>query len=458
MKNGDKILSEIIDFGMDGEGVAKVDGMPIFIPLAVKGDLAKVQIVHLKKDYGFGKLIKVVRPSELRATPICPVFGLCGGCDIQHISAQAQLDFKKEKIENCFRKAKLDIDVDDVVFGERFHYRNKLQIPFGEANGRVVCGFYKKSSHEIVPIQQCFLQGEWSTKLISIVTAWANGDCGNRKISAYNEASESGILRHMVARYIDGFLCLTLVINADSLPEKDALCALLSSEFEYNLYISINKKNTNVIFGTQTKKVFGQDKTFEIDGIRQKISPLSFLQVNDEIKKFLYDRAVDYLKDCDVVFDIYSGAGSLSAQIAKASKSKQKPCVYGIEIVTEATQNADDLMKQNMLSEKVQNINGDAVTALPQLLQDGLNNVNSTAKLLFGAVIDPPRKGCEDAVIQTLLQSGIERLVYISCNPATLARDLEKLSAAYTVLSATPYDMFPQTSHLETLVCLTRKP
>lgn len=448
MKNGDKILSEIVGFGMDGEGVAKVDGMPIFIPMAVKGDLAKVQIVHLKKDYGFGKLIKVVRASELRAKPICPVFGLCGGCDVQHISAQAQLDFKKEKIENCFRKAKLEIAVDDVVFGETFHYRNKLQIPFGEENGRVVCGFYKKNSHEIVPIQQCFLQGEWSTKLISIVTAWANGDCGNRKISAYNETSESGILRHMVARFVDGFLCLTLVINADSLPEKDALCALLSSEFEYNLYISINKKNTNVIFGTQTKRVFGQYKTFEIDGIRQKISPLSFLQVNDEIKKVLYDKAVGYLKDCDVVFDIYSGAGSLTAQIAKASKSKQKPCVYGIETVPEATQNADDLMNQNMLSEKVKNINGDAAIELPKLFQEGLNKENFTTQLYFGAIIDPPRKGCEDAVIQTLLQSGIDRIVYISCNPATLARDLEKLSAVYTVLSATPYDMFPQTSQV----------
>ena len=457
MKTGDKLLCDIIDFGMDGEGVAKIDGIPIFVPLAVKGDLAKIQIIHLKKDYGFGKLIKVVKPSELRVEPICPVFGICGGCDIQHISQQAQTDFKRDKVVNCFRKSKLDVSVDEVITGNPLYYRNKLQIPFGEKEGRIVCGFFKKNSHEIVPIEKCFLQGEWTTRLISIVTAWANGDCKNKKISAYNEASGKGVLRHMVARFNDGFLSLTLVINADSLPEKDALCALLSAEFEFNLHVSINKKNTNVIFGDQTKKIFGQEKVYDIDGILQQISPVSFLQVNDEIKSLLYGKTVSNLMNADIVFDIYSGAGSLSAQIAKASFSRCNPCVYGIEIVPEATQNANDLMAQNLLSNKVKNINGDATTELPKLVETLVKNGILTDKMSLGAVIDPPRKGCDDGVIQALIKSGIDKIVYISCNPATLARDLAKLSSAYNIISATPYDMFPQTSHIETLVCLARK-
>lgn len=455
MKNGDKLLVEIIDLGMNGEGVAKVEGVPVFIPHAVTGDLCKIRVTGVKKDYAFGEVVKVVRPSELRVEPLCPYFADCGGCDIQHINQDAQAAFKHAQVENCLKKVGLTPAVDNVICGRPFEYRNKLQLPFGVVDGKVVLGFYKKASHDVVPMTKCILHGDWAEKLIAIVSEWAN----LHKVSVYDEKKGRGVLRHLVARYIDGFLTVTVVICQESLPYVGSLVSALGKTFEFSLYVNKNLRNTNVILGDSTVRLFGNDKLFKIGGIKQQISPLSFLQVNDEIRDLIYARAVAELSAADIVYDVFSGAGALSAMLASSMNSAYLPCVYGLEIVPEAVADANNLMQLNNLGKKVENRCCDATLELPKLAEEVYNKYNLKGKTPNTAILlDPPRKGCEKEVLDAILAGDSKKVVYISCNPATLARDLKHLTAKYDIVSVTPYDMFPQTRHLETLVCLTRKP
>ncbi|MEG1791491.1 MAG: 23S rRNA (uracil(1939)-C(5))-methyltransferase RlmD [Clostridia bacterium] len=501
MNIGDNLIVEVVSLGMDGEGVAKVNGMVVFIPMAVIGDLAKIKIVHIKKNLAFAELIKVMRASELRVTPKCEYFGICGGCDLQHINAVEQSDFKREQVQNCLHKVGLNnVECAPVVCGEKFFYRNKLQLPIGEIDGKIVAGFYKKSSHEIVEINDCLLHGNWAKKIIKVLLEWANGKYGTSKLSAYSDITGKGLLRHLVVRFVDNFLCITLVINGDNLPNSEALISALKQLFDFNLYISINKRNTNVIFGDTIRLIYGQEKTLNIAGVNLPLSPLSFLQVNDEIRDKIYAETLLKLEGIDVVFDVYSGVGILSAMLANHIKSSYYPCVYGIEIVEDATRNANSLMQLNNLTKSVKNICGDAAAQLPLLTKnilemyncinkgeinnknniicDNLNknkldNLSIQNDILLSAnsnnyvhkipniavVLDPPRKGCDEAVLNAIIQSNsaISKIIYISCNPATLARDLTILAKSYDVEVVIPFDMFPQTKHVECMVLMSRK-
>lgn len=437
--------------------MARIDGLPVFVPFAAEGDLCKIKIEKVNKNYAFGRLVKIIRPSANRVEPQCGAYCVCGGCGLRHISFGAENAFKKKQLETTLRKAGITAQINDIVFGKSDGYRNKLQMPFSEKDGRIAVGFYKKSTHEVVPLERCPLHGGWAEKLIAAVTDWANGGDGRREKTVYCEQTGEGLLRHLVARYADGFLSVTIVINGTALPDSRVLYAELARQFECALYVCRNTAKTNVIMSGEVKLLHGKERALNIDGIFMEVSPLSFMQINDEIRAVLYRDVDKLLLKTDLLFDLYSGAGLLTAMLAKQINSAVRPCVYGVEIIKEATSDADMLMLSNGLSEKVKNICGDAAEILPDLVYQIVNNNKKTDKPSISVIVDPPRKGCDKKVLEAIISSKADRVIYISCNPATLARDLNILKITYEITSVTPYNMFPRTPHIETLCCLTLK-
>lgn len=454
MKITDTFLSEIIDTGMNGEGVCKVDGIPVFVPYAAKGDLCKIKINKVNKNYAAADLVKVVRPSNDRVGAPCAAYGDCGGCCLQHISFDAENAYKKQYLGSILRKSGITADVRDTVSVRPYHYRNKMQMPFFEIDGKVAVGFYKRGTHEGIPLCDCMLHGEWAEKLIKTVTDWANGRLNTAPKTAYDEFSGKGLLRHIVARFEDNFLSLTVVINGKSLPDGNALYGALEKQFDCALYMSENSRRTNVILGGEAKLLYGKEKELNIDGLRLSLSPMSFLQVNDEVRDLLYGGVCDEIKRADYIFDIYSGAGIMTAKLSKGLPDAK---VYGVEIVKEAVENANSLALANELDGRISNVCGDAAAVLPDLVKKVYDNNKNNDNLSVCVVLDPPRKGCDEKVLTAVVSSKADKVVYISCNPATLCRDLKLLESAYKIVSATPYNMFPRTSHVETLCCLTRK-
>jgi 23S rRNA (uracil1939-C5)-methyltransferase len=449
MKRGEEIELHIDDIGTDGEGIAHCDGCTVFLPFAAAGERVLARVNFVKKNLAFADLIRVIEPSADRVKPPCRYFTVCGGCDIQHLAPTAQAKFKRDKLINTLRKALGSNmpEVENTVSGNNsFYYRNKFQAPFG-FNGKVVLGFFQKNSHKVVPIESCMLHADWADRLMAAVLGWANS-CG---VSVYDEASGTGLLRHLAARYIGGRLFITLVINGDGVPRQESLILALRQKFpDFALYFSPNKKNTNVIFGDTAKLICGEEKAVTVNGLEMRLHPLSFLQVNDEVRENLYVRVLDSLAGSDVVIDAYSGAGILTALIAKRLENAR---VYGIEIVKEAVLDADRLMAENGLCDRVTNILGDAAVELPKLISKLSAQSNEP---VVSVVLDPPRKGCDSAVISALLDAKPHQIIYVSCNPATLARDLALLAPAYQITSITPLDMFPQTSHVECVVLMSR--
>ncbi len=555
MKQGDKLTLTICDYGNNGEGIAKHEGCVVFVPFAIKGETVLARIKYAKKNFANAELIKVTNPSPLRVKPPCNRFARCGGCDIMHIDYDEQTRLKQQALATTMRKNyKREVAIEQCVKSAKiFGYRNKISLPFGIVNGKAALGFFGEGTHKIVSVTKCFLHDEWAERLIAALLEYANGN----NISVYDEASHTGILRHAVARYIDGKISIVLVINADNLPNQDGLTALLDKQFDnYALYYSVNKNRNNVIMGDSAVLVCGEPLSVDIKGISCVIDPMSFLQVNDEIRDQIYSRIVEKVLNngSDALIDAYAGVGLLGAMIAKHGIS-----VYNIEIVKEAVEDADRLASRNGVLDLVTNICGDSAIELPRLIE-----VLSNTKPRITVVLDPPRKGCDAAVLNALIQSAsqirgnsaqdhgindnaiakdnatadnsdlardstvadnydashnsaivynsaiadnsstrdenaitdnntiahnsaaainstiaansavagninsaendaianinsIIDIVYISCNPATLSRDLAILSPYYTPVEITPYDMFPHTRHLETLVCIERK-
>lgn len=453
MKITDTFLSEIIDTGMNGEGVCKVDGIPVFVPYAAKGDLCKIKISKVNKNYAAADLVKIVRPSDDRVGAPCPAYGSCGGCCLQHISFDAENAYKKQYLSSILHKSGIDADVRDTVSVRPYHYRNKLQMPFFETDGQIAVGFYKRGTHDGIPLFDCMLHGEWAEKLIKTVTDWANGRLNTAPKTAYDELSGKGLLRHIVARFEDNFLSLTVVVNGKVLPDGNALYGALKKQFDCALYMSENTKKTNVILGGKAKLLFGKEKELNIDGLRLSLSPMSFLQVNDEIRDLLYGGVCDEIKRADYIFDIYSGAGIMTARLSRGLPGAK---VFGVEIVKEAVVNADNLATENGLDGRINNICGDAAAVLPDLVQKVIGGEKNSGKLSICVVLDPPRKGCDETVLNAVVTSQADKVIYVSCNPATLCRDLKILENTYRVVSATPYNMFPRTSHVETVVLMSR--
>ena len=454
MKKDDIIEVSIESIGMAGEGVARLDNLVIFIDGALLGEKIKAQVIEVKKSFARAKVIKVLGASSHRIKPLCPIFFRCGGCDMQHVDYEYSLQVKKTNIKNCIDRAcKIDSNVDDVVHGDKkFGYRNKEQIPIRKVNGKAMAGFYKQNSHIFVPFEKSVTEGLGDCPLhdsnmqlfVDKIVEFINKE----KISTYDEKSNTGLIRHLVIRRINEAFSICLVINGQKIPNDNKLIASLKTlNIPFNLYVSKNLKMTNVILGDELVCIYG-DNSIEGTalGIKFNVNPYSFLQINDEIRDLIYSRVcneVEKIPNANVA-DVYSGIGIMSNIVAKHANK-----VVGIEIVKEAVEDANKLAKVNGNS-NIKNICGDAAIELPKVVDEFKGN-NSVV------IIDPPRKGCDQKVLEAMLQAEPGKIIYISCNPATLARDLASLISKYNIESITPYDMFPQTKHVESIALLTKK-
>ncbi len=455
--------------GSNGEGVVRHEGITFFVPSCLPGEKVRFKVLKIKGNIGYGKLEEVLTPAEERVRPKCPVFSRCGGCCLQHLDYPAQLVHKATVVKETLRKiGGLTVNVPVAVRSDLpYGYRNKLQIPVGvDKDGNSVVGFYAEHSHRIVPISACAIHPEWAERLIAIVKRYMT-ECA---VKGYDEEKETGVLRHIVAREIGGRFIVTLVTVTKTLPNLSYLIGLLKEAFvEMTLYLNVNAEDTNVIFGKEFQLVHGMG-VFQAEehGIRYEAGPVTFLQVNENVRMKLYRDALKTVagEGNEVVIDAYSGGGLLTAMIARKVKR-----VYGIELEAEASRCADSLKQVNGLV-NMTNICGYVEEELPRVLAK-----EKGEKLRL--ILDPPRAGIARSVLKALLESGIPKLTIISCNPATLARDLgiltgslieregelvkspeytaEGLAGYYRIEKIQPYDMFPQTKHVETLVCLARK-
>lgn len=441
---GDIIECEVVDLGIEGEGVVKYGAFPIFVPFALPGEKVRVRLNYVKKDVAFGDLIEVLSPSNERVKPRCCYFGKCGGCDLQHMSHALQMQTKRQFVERSLsRNGGIDFPVPPVKSLNEWGYRNKLSLPFG-VNGekKIVLGFFEKRTHKVVPLKHCALNGDSAATLISVVTEWAN----EHGLSVYDEKTGKGLLRHLVAR-MTNFLSAVVVINGDTLPYASDLAKRLENAFQnFALYVSVNKKNTNVIMTDGVTLIAGQEREQNLGAFSAKVSPCSFLQVNDKIRDAIYDDVASTLADFDGnIVELYSGVGILTAQLAVRLKDAK---ITSVEIVPEAVEDAKNLMKKLGVDDRVTCELGDA----GEFMKSHSEKAGKRA-----IVLDPPRKGCSQDTIDGIISAGFELVAYVSCNPATLARDIKRLTEnGYTLKSVQPYDMFPQTSNVETYAVLEK--
>lgn len=431
--------AKIVDYGSNGEGIAKIDGNVVFVPFTIVGEICEFVIILIKKDFAIGKLLNIINPSPSRVNPPCPYYKKCGGCQLQHIEYSEQLNYKRNYVANCLNKyANVGVSVNNVVKSEKqYGYRNKFAFPVQEVDGKMVVGMYKTASHNLVQIDDCLLQ-EDCKYIIDCFLDYAN----KYNLKAYNLVTKKGI-KHLVCRTFNDGVLLTIV-STNKLTQIAYLYEILSEKYKLvNIVNNINTKENNVILGDKDYICYGSGQLAVNEfGLTYNINSHSFMQVNNGVKHKLYSAVLDNIYAGDVVVDAYSGAGVLSSIIAK--KCKQ---VYGIEIVKQAVDNANELAKQNNIT-NLTNICGDCKTELPKLVKELKD---------FVVVLDPPRKGCDKAVIDALIFALPKKIIYVSCNPATLARDLSYLKEHYNITTIQPYDMFPQTANVETLVVMNIK-
>lgn len=457
LEKNDIVRLTISDIGTDGEGIGKVDGYTLFVKDAVIGDKITARVIKLKKNYGYGRLMEVIEPSKDRVEPVCPVARQCGGCQIQQMSYDAQLDFKRKLVEGNLRRIGgfSDIDVLPVIgMDEPYNYRNKAQYPVGrDKDGNVVIGFYAGRTHCIIDNQDCAIGARENVKILTAIRDYIN----ENKVSVYDENTGKGAVRHILIRkgFHTGQVMVCIVVNGESLPQEDKLVAKLTGlelwENEggniYSVMININRENTNVILGDRCRTLWGKDHIEDsINGITFQISPLSFYQVNPVQTEKLYGKALEYagLTGNEVVWDMYCGIGTISLIMATRAKK-----VYGVEIVPAAIENAKNNARINGL-DNAEFYVGKSEEIAPKLAEQG-----AVPDVI---VVDPPRKGCDEALLDTIVKMQPERVVYVSCDSATLARDLKYLAArGYEVKTVQPVDQFCHTVHCETVCLLSRK-
>ncbi|MBT2758623.1 23S rRNA (uracil(1939)-C(5))-methyltransferase RlmD [Mesobacillus foraminis] len=442
VQKNDYIDAEFTDLTHDGAGVAKVEGYPIFVPGGLPGEKAKIKVIKVNKGYGFGRLVEILERSHFRVEVSDEDAHKYGGCQLQHISYEGQLEYKKSQVEQVLtRIGKLDnVKVHPVLGMEHpWHYRNKAQVPVGEKDGKLIAGFFKPRSHEIVDTDESLIQLPEVNEAIRTVKEI----CSELGIKAYDEQTHKGDLRHIMARYgkQTGELMVVLITRAAELPQKKQLIEKMTARLPKlkSIVHNINSKRTNVILGDKINILWGNEVIYDyIGNVKFAISALSFYQVNPDQTKVLYDKALEYagLGGGETVIDAYCGIGTISLFLAqKAGK------VYGVEIVQEAIEDA----KRNAALNEITNAEfavGEAETVIPKWYEGGIR-----ADVL---VVDPPRKGCDEALLKTIIEMKPKKVVYVSCNPATLARDLRILEdGGYTTLEVQPVDMFPQTTHVE---------
>ncbi len=510
-KKNELVTIEITDMGSGGEGIGRADGFTLFVKGAVVGDVIEAKVLKAKKTYGYAKIEKIIRPSEHRVEPVCPVAGRCGGCQLQSMSYPSQLAWKERKVRGCldriggvaFAEARDGIGYDgaEAVSGvaasnggetDKPHflpilgmedclaYRNKAQFPMGrDKNGKIVTGFYAGHSHAIIPSTTCAIQAPVNEVICKTVCEHME----QYKIAPYEEETHTGLVRHILTRVgaATGEVLVCLIINGKILPKAEVLAERLKKAIEAfsegeteskaegiekgenkaknnvevslvlkGLCLNVNCEKTNVILGTEIIPVWGETYITDYIGeVSFRISPLSFYQVNPKQTKVLYEKALEFagLTGNEIVWDLYCGIGTISLFLAK--KAKQ---VYGVEIVPQAIEDA----KQNAIRNNIENAEffvGAAEDVLPGKYRESGGSMRADV-----IVVDPPRKGCDEALLQTVVQMDPKRVVYVSCDPATLARDVKYLEEnGYMLVKAQPVDMFPMTEHVETCVLLTKQ-
>ena len=451
MKKDDIVKVTIEDMSSEGLGVGRSDGLALFVKDTVIGDVAEVKVMKMKKTYGYARLMRLLSPSPDRVDAPCPVAKQCGGCQIQAMDYEAQLRFKENKVRgNLQRIGKFqEIPMEKIIGMEvPFRYRNKAQFPIGtDKNGKLIAGFYAGRTHSIIECKDCLLGNEINQKILEIVLKHME----RHKISAYDEKTGKGLVRHVMTRVGSktGEVMVCIVMNGDSLPSSEELVRKLSGiPGMASITLNINKEQTNVIMGRKLKLLWGKEYIEdEIGTVRFRISPLSFYQVNPLQTEKLYGKALEYagLTGNETVWDLYCGIGTISLFLAQKAKK-----VYGVEIVPEAIADA----KQNAKLNEITNAEfyvGKAEEVLPEKYE----KEQIKAEVI---VIDPPRKGCEQTVLETMIRMEPERIVYVSCDSATLARDLKYLCEnGYELKRVCPVDMFGNSVHVETVCLLSKK-
>ena len=461
MNKNEKIIVKIEDIGVNGEGIGKVEGYTLFVKDAIIGDTVEAVITKPKKNYAYAKMINIVEPSEHRVPAKCPVARQCGGCQIQELSYEAQLEFKNKKVRGNLERIggfspELLDEIMEPICGmeEPFYYRNKAQFPIGtDREGKIVTGFYAGRTHQIIPNTDCALGVTVNQQILQMILDYMN----ENRVTAYNEETGRGLVRHVLIRY--GFktkeIMVCLVINGDNLPHSDKLVDKLTTiDGMTSITYSVNHENTNVIMGKEIGVLWGQGYiTDYIGDVKYQISPLSFFQVNPVQTEKLYGLALEYadLKGEETVWDLYCGIGTISLFLAQKAEK-----VYGVEIVPQAIDDARNNAKINAI-ENAEFFVGKAEEVLPEYYAqyEREHGAKAYADVI---VVDPPRKGCDETLLQTMVQMRPERIVYVSCDSATLARDLKYLCEnGYEMTRCRAVDQFPMTTHVESVVLLQRK-
>lgn len=450
-RKNDIVTLDIEDCGVDGEGIGKADGFTVFVKDAVIGDRVTAKIMKAKKNYGYGRLMEILKPSPYRVEPKCAFARQCGGCQLQALSYEQQLAFKEKKVRGHLERIGgfTELPMEPIIgMDEPYHYRNKAQFPVGKnKEGRIITGFYAGRTHTIIENRDCALGVSQNKEVLNRVIAHMEA----YGIEPYNEETGKGLVRHILIRYgfFTGEVMVCLVLNGSAIPQKETLIEhLLEIPGMTSITINVNKKRSNVILGEEIRLLWGKPYiTDKIGDISYQISPLSFFQVNPLQTGKLYSKALEYadLHGEETVWDLYCGIGTISLFLAQKAKF-----VRGVEIIPAAIENANDNARLNGI-ENVEFFVGKAEEVLPAEYKK--NGIYADV-----IVVDPPRKGCEESLLATMIEMQPKRIVYVSCDSATLARDLKYLcERGYELKKVCPVDQFGGTVHVETVVLLGRK-
>ena len=450
MEKNDEYTVTIEDTGYNGEGIAKINGITVFVKNAIKGELLKIKILKVKSNLAYGKIIEIIKPSEARVESDCETYQKCGGCDLRHVSYGESLKIKENSVKNTINKFfNSTVKINSIIGMENpLYYRNKLQFPVGISNeGEAVMGVFSERTHTIIPTNCCRIQDEKSQEIANSILDFIK----TNNIPAYNEKNQTGLIRHIYIRIGKATqeVMVVLVLNNLYLPKEVEFIKFITEKYPIvkTIVKNLNNKNTNVILGERMEIIYGDGYIYDYLGeYKFKISPKSFYQVNPIQTKKLYEKAIQYaeLSGNETIFDLYCGIGTIGIFASKNAKN-----VYGIEIVSQAIQDA----KINADINNVKNAEflvGKVEDVLPKLIKEK----HLEPDVVF---LDPPRKGCDTVTLDTLLDIKPKKIVYISCNPATLGRDLEYLSNEYNIKELTPFDLFAYTKHCEVISLLELK-
>ncbi len=467
LRKNEERVGTVVAVGSECEGVIKDGDTAVFVPFTLKGEKVLYKVLKVKDGYAYGKALDILTPAEERVRPVCPVYGKCGGCNLQHAKYPVQLKIKEKNIETCFKKiAGLNVTVKPASHGDNeFGYRNNLQLPVcSDGNGGAVVGFYAENSHRVVPINDCAINAPWTANLIAAVKQYIS----EFFLRGYDETTGEGDLREVTAREIKGNLIITLVIPKNGIRGIERFDRILSEKVKYpfSLFVNVNSAPTNVIYGEEFRLISGaREYSSDMLGVKFKAGVRSFMQVNTSVCSKLYSAVLAAVgaDENTTVIDAYSGAGVMTALLAGVSEK-----AIGIEIVPEAVKLADEVKKINGLEGKMENILGKCEDILPGIVAREKARGGKVA-----VVLDPPRKGCDVKVISALIESEVDKIVYVSCKPSTLARDVgllvgslervangikrtENYTPRYEIKCVKPFDMFAQTKHIETMCVLKR--